>query len=237
MTMACTLLKTSLIFLVIHQMRRTAATAAASLSTSYVSSLNTTSSRIDNASNTNIAVVPTVTTTKSAMWTTTNLTMPPLNTSYLIDPSTKANPGSSTTITTTATKTTRPSSTAIKPSATSRNRLKTSSPAGGKTENSDDDSEPKASLYIWEIVACGAGAFVFLLFIIIGILCYQNKTLRKRVKAVGNYSLPIKENGVWIDNQDIPLWQKRASIYNAQGNPAEDNSAQDNPAVEESEAT
>ena len=37
--------------------------------------------------------------------------------------------------------------------------------------------------------------------------------LKKKLMASRSYILPIKENGAWIDNQDIPLWQKRASAF------------------------
>ena len=46
--------------------------------------------------------------------------------------------------------------------------------------------------------------------------------------ASRSYSLPIKENGAWIDNQDIPLWQKRASAFVSE-NPA--GSGEDGPTL------
>ena len=39
----------------------------------------------------------------------------------------------------------------------------------GKPE--DEESEPKTELYVWQLVAIGCGAFVLILFIIIGLLC------------------------------------------------------------------
>ena len=44
------------------------------------------------------------------------------------------------------------------------------------TVGDNDDAEPKLSLYVWEIVAIAAGAFVCLLFLIIGVLCVSNYT-------------------------------------------------------------
>ena len=37
--------------------------------------------------------------------------------------------------------------------------------------------------------------------------------LTRRVRSMKDFSLPIKENGDWIDNQDISLWHKRASEF------------------------
>ncbi|XP_028407213.1 uncharacterized protein LOC114529598 [Dendronephthya gigantea] len=100
-------------------------------------------------------------------------------------------------------------------------------PVSSSVKNDNDkksDDEPKVELFVWEFVAIGCGVFIFLLLIVIVLLCCQNRSLKKKAKC-NNYSLPIKENGQWIDNQDIPLWQKRASAF-----------VSDNPVVDEAPA-
>lgn len=49
---------------------------------------------------------------------------------------------------------------------------------------------------------------------------HQVRALKKRNKMMG---LPIKENGDWIGNHDIPLWQKRASTFVSENPVAEEN--------------
>ena len=60
------------------------------------------------------------------------------------------------------------STTAPHPAPTSSSAYTTASPG---TPEDSDDSEPKTELYVWQLVAIGCGVFVFILFIIIGLLC------------------------------------------------------------------
>lgn len=64
--------------------------------------------------------------------------------------------------------------TALSPSTSIPLVSSTSTVSPGKPGGSDEDSEPKVKLYRWELVLICCGAFVFILFIIIGLLCVSN---------------------------------------------------------------